>query len=125
MSADTTWTFFFRREVTTSTLRKLGMTFDEYWSQDGDDYNAHWINVDLPADTDIEEAIQIARENGAPLGSRRSGIFEVQGPRGIWSHVNERRMDFDTPAKRAKVVFKSWEDLEAEELAEETARLVA
>jgi len=113
------WCFFFRAEVNKKNLK--GQTFDEHWAN----RPAFDLVLELPVDLDIEDALEIARENGAPLGSRRSGIFEVQGPTGIWSHVNGRRMDFDTESKRAKVVFKSWEDLEAEELAEETARLVA
>jgi len=66
----------------------------------------------------LSEVLTEARSRGVVgTGSARSGVFQVQCDRGIWNHVSDSRIDLSTPAKAAKVVFASWEDLEAAELA--------
>jgi hypothetical protein len=71
----------------------------------------------LPNNTDIKDALAMARANGMPKGSQRSGCFEVQNDNGIWQREGAGRMDFSTPRKAAKVRFTSWDELEAKELA--------
>ena len=65
-----------------------------------------------------EGALDFARtECGLPGGSGRAGVFQVQGPLGVWDHITGNKIDFSTPGKAAKVIYKSWEQLEAEEVA--------
>ncbi len=76
---------------------------------------AYQLRLTLPDDTDLQNALDAARKAGAPKGSHRTGIFEVQTSRGIFYHEEENRIDLRTPRKAAKVIFKTWEQLEEEE----------
>lgn len=75
--------------------------------------------VDYPVDTPaaVQRILDMAAERRICRGSARSGIFQVQTDDGIWTHINERRIDFSTPRRAANVTFQSWEELEAAERA--------
>lgn len=92
------WDFFFRAE------RRSG---GEPKKQ-----NARCVSIELPNDTELDEAIRLARAAGAPKGSHRTGIFEVQNDLGIWEHVDGNRIDLSTPRKTAKVIFRTWDELD-------------
>lgn len=76
------------------------------------------INVQLPAGTPLADALAAAHAAGLPKGTHRSGCFEVQCDEGIWAQQDGNRIDLSTPRRAAKTTFKTWEQLEAEELAE-------
>ncbi len=92
------WTFFFRHESNTHHPKSVP---------------AVYIGVQVPPLATLEAGLALARAEGMPRGTHRTGCFEVQTPHGIHQHVEENRIDLTTPGKRAKVVFKSWEELEA------------
>lgn len=100
-------TVFNRAEV------KSGKTFDP--NADGRPWD---VELELE-DSSTFEALQVilnaAYAQGVNKGSRRSGIFEVQTDDGIWSHINNRRIEIDTERKRKNVEFKSWKQLIWEE----------
>lgn len=79
------------------------------------DVPAECITLDLPADLSLGDALEAARAAGMPKGSHRTGCFEVQNDLGIYSQIDYNRIDLSAPAKAAKVVFKTWEQLEAED----------
>ena len=70
---------------------------------------------DLPEDMELADALEHAYEAGMPRGSARAGCVEIQTDRGIYSHVNDKRIDVSTPRRAKNVVFKTWEQLEQEE----------
>ena len=80
------------------------------------------INEDLLSENwDTMEDLQIMLETAwadksvyAGQGSDRAGIFEIQTDKGIFSQVNEKRL---RPNKPGKIIYKTWEQLEAEEAA--------
>ena len=78
------------------------------------DNDCYAYTFELDADTSIEAAMAHAYANGLPRGSHRCGCVEVQNDRGIWSQKEGNRIDVSTPRKRAKVIFRTWEELEAE-----------
>ena len=98
-----------------------------------DPSDTYAINCEIPfAITDLESldrAMQYAfnefrgHRTGIKYGSARSGVYEVQCDAGIYTHQNEltggspARIEVSTPRKAAKVVFKSWDQLEAEDMA--------
>ena len=66
----------------------------------------------------LQEALEAALEGRIiPKGSHRSGCFQVQCDRGIWTSAADSRMDLSTPRKAAKVWFASWDAMEADEVA--------
>ena len=72
----------------------------------------------LPRNTDLATAISLAiRARVISHGSHRSGVFQVQTDDGIFSQVNDRRIDLSTPRRAALVTMKTWEQLEEEENA--------
>lgn len=71
---------------------------------------------ELPADTTLADALKYAHANGMPRGSARGGCFEVQNDLGIHWHRDYQRIDLSTPKRAANVIFKTWEQLEQEEL---------
>lgn len=100
MTATETYTFIFRSE---------GKNFDPM-VQDS-------VNVDLPAGLDLQTALETARSNGLiGKGSHRSGCFEVWCDRGIWTSTVSKRIDLSTDRKAAKVVFASWDDMDATDM---------
>ncbi len=89
-----------------------GTTWDAYWSA----RPASAVTVELFAGYTIDEALDAARNLGLfGTGSNRSGCFEVQCDRGIWTHVRGYRNL--GKAKAADIVFKTWDEMEAEEFA--------
>lgn len=69
------------------------------------------VSFEMPVELqdDLEELLAWSYESGASVGSSRSGIFEIQTDCGIWSSTTCVRI---TPASH---VFKTWDQLEAEE----------
>ena len=93
-----------------------------------DPSNTFYMILELPAGLTVGQALEMARDAGItapqrPLakGSHRSGCFEVQCDRGVWQHVDSKKIDVSTPRKAANVQWRTWEQIEAEELAEEAA----
>jgi hypothetical protein len=71
-----------------------------------------------PAGITLAEIIELARANGViGKGSARSGVSEVHTPDGIYITTDDKRIDLSTPRKAAKVLFASWEAMEADEVA--------
>lgn len=68
--------------------------------------------IESPMDSieGLQEMLEAVIEAGISRSSSRGGVFELHCDAGIWSHVNERRMDTSTPAKAAKCTFSSWEN---------------
>jgi hypothetical protein len=60
----------------------------------------------LPSNYTLEQAIAAAHDDGVSMGSQRSGIFEVQNDKGIYSDVNYK----------SRLTFRTWEQLETEEI---------
>ena len=102
--------FFFRAETNLKNLK--GKTYREYWTVRG----AHQILLDLPSDTTLEDALSAARAAGMPKGSHRSGCFEVQSDLGIFQSTHDFGTKID-PARECTFSYKTWAQLEAEELA--------
>lgn len=80
------------------------------------DYDDHRVvDISVPADADLKTILEIAYSLGVSKGSFRSGTFQVQTDRGIWSHPRDRKLD---PWKRPQhCIFATWEEIEAAELA--------
>jgi hypothetical protein len=92
-----------------------GESVDLHWSKQ----ESRAVDFFVPADrqTDLAYLVVRAREAGAPRGSFQTGVYEIQTDAGIWQRADLMRLDTDTPAKAAKAVFKTWAQLEAEDLA--------
>ncbi len=78
--------------------------------------NSRCVVVDVPADSDLSTVLAAAKAAGAPVGNQWSGIHEVQTDRGIWSRSDAKKLG-GNPTRIAAASFKTWEQLEAEELA--------
>lgn len=96
------WDFFFRAESNRVDPRSLP---------------AFSITLELAANMNLEDALAAARAAGMPKGSYRTGCFEVQNDLGIWEHATASKIDLSTPRKAAKVSFRTWDQVEADELA--------
>lgn len=95
------WDFLFRTERT---------NFKAFWAT----HSACTKSAELPVDWSAQEALEFMRaQRQLGRGSNRSGCFEIQTDLGIWSQTNETAMRFDTPRKAAKVIFQTWEEIEA------------
>jgi hypothetical protein len=68
----------------------------------------------------LRMALETAYSMGLPKGSHRSGCFQVQSEFGIWSQKNEKRIDLSTDKKAALVSFKTWEQMEQEEMVHDS-----
>ncbi len=86
------WDFFFRTE---------NKNFHTYWA----DKPAHQHRMKLPGTLTLQQAVACAHEDGIAKGSFRSGIFEVQNDLGVFTDVNRKTCS-----------FKTWEQLEQDEL---------
>jgi hypothetical protein len=96
-----------------SLKHRKGLSHDEFWSARG----GFGERLELPDDTTLDGALEAARRAGAfGRGSSQTGCFEVQGPRGIWTHRQGLRNL--GRARPDDVVFKTWEQLEREDDAE-------
>jgi hypothetical protein len=76
---------------------------------------------------DLATALAHARSNGLPRGSFRAGCVEIQTDLGIYNQAEGNRIDLSTPARAAKVIYKTWEQLDEEATQEQqqTERLAA
>lgn len=99
------WDFFFRR-------------FNRDIVRLRSERNVDYATLELPKAWTCEQALRFAREHRAiPVGAHNTGCFQVQNDLGIYNHVDANKIDFATPRKAAKVEYKTWEQVEAEELA--------
>ena len=61
---------------------------------------------------DLWEIISTAILSGAVgIGASDTGIYEIQGPDGIWKHYRSRRIDHEDVGT-ARVIFLSWDEME-------------
>lgn len=79
--------------------------------------NVRSMRLCFPEGTDIATIVRAALAAGAPIGSSRSGIFEVQTDDGIYAREDGGKLNVDTERKVAKIKFQTWDSLEAEEAA--------
>lgn len=90
--------------------------FFRAWNKDKarrySDENIRQVDVTLPEDADLWTVIKAARKAGASKGAFDTGIFEVQGPRGIWMEKRGLAFQEDRPDR---AIFRSWEVQEAME----------
>jgi hypothetical protein len=87
--------------------------FDRPENKNFDPNNIRVATMVAPAGLGIQQVLTLARQRGiVGKGSARSGVFQVQCDRGIWGQVSDRRMEFATAAKAAKVTWVSWEDMD-------------
>ncbi len=90
--------------------------FDRPENKNFDPDNVRCVMLNIPADYTLREALEYARATrNLGSGTHRSGCFEVQNDLGIFRQVDGNKIDLSTPAKAAKVTFKTWEQLEREE----------
>ena len=80
-----------------------------------EDFQTWDRDVVLEEEVTIDELI----EQVGYRGSNRCGCFEIQTLEGIIVHKRGSRIDNRTPRKRANILFRTWEQLEADELAGE------
>jgi len=99
--------FFHRAERSKKFLEDRGMTFDEFWAS----VPEYSISLELPYGINVDKALRLAYTMGLSRGSSRGGCFSIQCDRGIWSHINARRID---GAPKSKVNFRTWEEIEEE-----------
>jgi hypothetical protein len=69
-------------------------------------------SVELDSEVGIDELLEIVGYRG----SHRSGVYEIQTNEGIFQHIDSKKMDNRTSGKRAKILFKTWKQMEQEEL---------
>ena len=85
-----------------------------------DNHQSLTLEIDTPQ-TDplgrLAAALEYAHANGLGKGSYRSGCFQVQADDGIYTQLDDVRFNLATPQGRSRVQFKTWEELEAEDLA--------
>lgn len=72
--------------------------------------------IEVDADMTVEELLEEAYAQGVRTGGNTwAGPFEIQTDEGVW-----RREDGEA-LKRGKAVFRTWDEIEAAELAEVAA----
>jgi len=77
------------------------------------DFNTTEYSAVLDRDMDLTELIALAA-TVAGRGSHRAGTFEIQTSEGIVSHATGKNL---VKAATKNIVFKTWDELEAEEAA--------
>lgn len=66
--------------------------------------------AEFPVGTSLAFALEYMwAERQMPRGSARAGCYEVQTPDGVFSQVNDAKIDLTTPRKAANVVFQSYD----------------
>lgn len=81
-----------------------------------------FAEMQLPRNMDLATALETAQAEGViSRGSHRSGCFQVQTDDGIFSQVNDRRIDLSTARKAELVEMKTWEELDDEDDSAEAA----
>lgn len=89
-----------------------GLTHSEYWAS----RPAHTGRLNLPDGISIRGALAAAREAGLfGKGTSQTGCFEVQTSAGIFTHT--RGFANLGRAKDKDIVFRSWDELHAEDEA--------
>lgn len=105
--------------ATTYRNKKLmkGMSREQFWNS----LSASVETVEAAADAGIEEIMAAYSRTG----DRYIGPFEVQGPRGVWTHVEGFRSlkHACRTGKTERIVFKTWEEIDAEMTDERVAEI--
>jgi hypothetical protein len=78
------------------------------------DQNKSDLSIMLPPGTSLSDALGAAREAGGPSGSHITGIYEIQNDKGIYWQIHDRKI---VPERTNKWRFRTWEEMEALELA--------
>ena len=63
-------------------------------------------------DQELGQILNSVWNQGASRGSHRSGIFEIQTDLGIWSQINEKKLN---PSRMQLTRYQSWDQLISEE----------
>lgn len=74
--------------------------------------NVRSIRIQVRDIKNIDDILEAAYRAGAPKGSSRSGIFEVQTDDGIWMRDDGAKFNLATNTGRAAVRFRTWDELE-------------
>ena len=91
------------------------------WEDGGEPETCYTLDVPEVTPEEVEEEgaaevvsrlLGMAWEGGMPKGSQRTGCFQIQTDVGIFSSTTRGRFN---PAKPDTIVFKTWEQVEAEE----------
>jgi hypothetical protein len=102
MSETILWQFFYRAS---------NRDVDKMLSSD----NVRYVELQLPTDISLEDALAKAVELGhMSKGNRQSACFEIQTDHGIWARPDESSFYYAPHLAE----FKTWEQLEAEELVD-------
>lgn len=76
---------------------------------------AQVFELTVPAGAHLDVILLQGYREGFPMGSARGGCFELQTDEGIWSRPDGKRMRTTGKRTGQPAVFKTWEQLEAEE----------
>lgn len=84
--------------------------------------NVAEVLVEVPVDASLADILAAAYSAARKVpGDRATGIYEVQTDLGIYRSSDERCIDLTTAVGRARVSFRTWEQLDADEAAEDAA----
>jgi hypothetical protein len=78
------------------------------------------VSFEAPKGASVETLLDLAHAQGLSRGDRTTaGVFEIQTAEGIWSHKEGKKLLCRTGVRvHDGTMFRSWEVLEAAELAE-------
>jgi len=79
-------------------------------------FNVHEFSTHLDRDMGLAEIIALAA-TVCGRGSHRAGTFEIQTDEGIISHSTGKNLVHAIERGTSHIVFKTWDELEAEEAA--------
>jgi len=82
-----------------------------------ENFNVHEASTRLDRDMTLAEIIALAPEVVGARGSARAGTFEIQTDEGIISHSTGKNLVHAIERGTSHIVFKTWDELEAEEAA--------
>ncbi len=91
------------------------------WNRVAERRRTYVVQLVVAEDATLEDILAAAHGAGLGRGTHQTGIVEVQTDRGIYARADGNRIDLSTPARAARVQFRSWDELEAEELAARAA----
>lgn len=87
--------------------------FYRTWNRNRAKSRVKVTSVDVPANANLADVL---KASGAPSGNRTwSGVFEVQTDAGIWARPD------GGPFWKGGVTFRSWDQVEAENVVSEDA----
>lgn len=85
---------------------------------------AQVFELTMPAGASLDDILVEGYQKGFPMGSARGGCFELQTDEGIWARPDGKRMRV-TGRNGQPAIFKTWEQLEAEEQNDKLLRASA